>query len=406
MSFSISRARSLAAVAFLLVPSLAMSPSARGSDHVDAADNVNRLGADLTDLYIFPSPTNANNVVLAMDLWSLIPAGQRRSFDPNVLYQFKFDTTGDAVEDLVIQAKFDGLGTNQRVRIAGPMRPQRTGAISTFTVSQPTVGVVDTIFSPTPGMTVFAGTRADPFVLDFEQFITIFPDRGTPITTKLAEGASRQVETPDPNRPRVNGFRNPGVDFFANLNILSIVIELPRASLGGGIIRTWMTASVATGGNSFRQQERLARPLINEALVTVTNRRSEINNKALPTDDDEILINDLRSFLNFPAERSEAIQNVILSILVPDVMIADLRQAGPAAYLGVETNGATGGRFGGRKLTDDAVDADLMVVFGTLISDLGLAPPDGRQKPQFASDNVGVDPSEFLPNFPFLGNPK
>jgi hypothetical protein len=37
-------------------------------------------------------------------------------------------------------------------------------------------------------------------------------------------------------------------------------------------------------------------------------------------------------------------------------MIADLSKSGPASYLGVETNGATGGLFGGRALTDDVVD--------------------------------------------------
>ncbi len=126
----------------------------------------------------------------------------------------------------------------------------------------------------------------------------------------------------------------------------------------------------------------------------------------MPTEDDEVLINDLESFLTFPAERSREIKDVILSILVPDVMIADLREAGPAAYLGVETNGATGGLFGGRKLTDDVVDADLMVVFGTLISDLGLAAPDGMEKPSFASDNTGFEAKAFLPNFPFVGNPR
>ena len=32
----------------------------------------------------------------------------------------KFDTTGDYVEDLVIQARFVGTGANQRVVVSGP----------------------------------------------------------------------------------------------------------------------------------------------------------------------------------------------------------------------------------------------------------------------------------------------
>ncbi len=171
-----------------------------------------------------------------------------------------------------------------------------------------------------------------------------------------------------------------------------------------------MTTSVSTGSNSFRQQDRLARPLVIEVLVTVSNRRCEIVNKTVPTEDDKVLINDLESFLTFPAERSRAIKDVILSVLVPDVMIADLRQTDAASYLGFEvaqaTSGGTRSSFGGRKLTDDVVDTDLMVVFGTLISDLDLALPDNKEKPPFASDNTGSGAKAFLPNFPFLGNPR
>ena len=57
-----------------------------------------------------------------MDVHGLIPAGQSASFDTGVLYQIKIDTSGDNVEDLVIQAKFFGTGI-QQVGIAGPMKP-------------------------------------------------------------------------------------------------------------------------------------------------------------------------------------------------------------------------------------------------------------------------------------------
>ena len=105
----------------LLAP-LLLSPSPiRASDHADTAENYNRPGADLTDVFIFPSQENANNVVLVMNVHGLIPSGQRASFDPNVLYQFKIDTSGDSIEDLVVQAKFSGRGP-QQVRITPPYR--------------------------------------------------------------------------------------------------------------------------------------------------------------------------------------------------------------------------------------------------------------------------------------------
>lgn len=402
MTLSRMRAGLLVAVG-LLVPALTTA-QAWGSDHADTAENVNRSGADLNDLYIFPSPENPNNVVLAMDVWGLIPAGQTRSFDPRVLYQFKIDTTGDAVEDLVIQAKFEGTGPSQRVRIAGPIRPARRGTQSVFMTPHPVLGRVNQPFAPSPtaGLRVFAGLREDPFFLDLEQFYAILPDRMTPLTT-------RQVDLPNPNAPQQPGWRPPGAarDFFVNINTLAFVVELPKAALGGGVIRVWMTTSVLNGGNNYRQQARQARPLTSEVLGTVTNRDHEKKNKQNPTEDrGGTLEREVEDFLTFPAERSRAIKDVIRSVLIPDVMIADLSKPGPAAFLGVETNGATGGLFGGRKLIDDVVDIDLMVIFGNTIPALGLAPDDGQQKPSFTSDNVGPQSNITGPlPFPYLPPP-
>ena len=93
-----------------------------------------------------------------------------------------------------------------------------------------------------------------------------------------------------------------------------------------------------------------------------------------------------------------------VAVLTPDVMKVDLSQSGPAAYLGVETGGFTGGRFGGRKLSDDVVDIDLGAIFGNVIPALGLAPDDGRELPQFTSDNVSFQGNQ-LNVFPYLAPP-
>ncbi len=410
-----------------LAPMLAMPMVARGSDHADTAENANRQGADMTDVFIFPS-TNPGNVVLVMDTHGLIPAGMGGSvfFDPNVLYQIKIDVTGDYVEDLVIQAKFDGTGPNQQVRIAGPIKPSRTGLVSNFTTHYPAVGTINSLnYSPAPGMRVFAGVRSDPFFFDLTQFFAIFPDRYTPLT-------GSQVNLPNPDAPQAPGFRPPGAakDFFfstdsngtsTGLNVMSIVVDLPRAMLapaGGkpGVISVWETTSVFSGGYSFRQQDRLARPAINEAFGTVSANpalgtgnlpRHEINNKANPTDDPQRIALDIQYFMTMTAGRSQAITDVVKAVLVPDVMKADLSQTGPAAYLGVETGGASsavGSKFGGRALTDDVIDIDLMTIFGPLVPALKLAPDDGKESPAFTTDNVGPH-SDYLPVFPYLGNP-
>jgi Domain of unknown function (DUF4331) len=243
----------------ILVVVFVVSMSIKASDHGDTAENYNRIGADLTDVFIFPSPENDDNVVLVMDVHGLIPAGQSASFDPGVLYQFKIDTTGDNVEDLVIQAKFFGSGATQQVAIAGPMKPLTTGTIAIYGRRDPVLGTINTTFQPDPrglpGMKVFAGLRADPFFFDVEQLYTIFPDRMTPLTGKVQN-------FPNPNAPHAGGFRPPGQaqDFLADLNVLSVVVELPRAAIGNGVIRLWETTSIISNTDfRYHQQDRLAR---------------------------------------------------------------------------------------------------------------------------------------------------
>ncbi len=183
------------------------------------------------------------------------------------------------------------------------------------------------------------------------------------------------------------------------------------SSMGGGIITPppavkviglWTTTGVSAGGGMFRQQDRLANPVVNEVFATFANDRHKINNEIAPAADGTQLANDIQSFMTFPAGRSQAHINVVKAVLVPDTMKADLSQLG-AAYLGVETKGATGGKFGGRKLSDDVVDISLGIVFGTTLSDLGLVPDDGKAIPALTSDNVGAGGKRFGNTFPYVG---
>lgn len=201
---------------------------ARGSDHADTPQIFQNPGTDLSDVYVFPSPNNPNNVVFIMNVRPLIPQGQGNnfSFDPNVLYQFKIDNNRDNVEDLVIQAQFTGTGATQTVAIAGPVRPGVTGTTNTALTPHATTGTINQVFSPTTGMTAFAGAREDSFFFDLERFFAILPDRATPITG---------TAVPNPNTPQLTSWRPAGqaVDFLSNggLNVLSIVIELPKSRL-------------------------------------------------------------------------------------------------------------------------------------------------------------------------------
>lgn len=221
--------KGLLATALIIGSGAFFAQKAISSDHADTREVVSRPGSDISDVYMFPSKENPDNYVLIMNVNPLIAAGggPGASFDPNVLYQFKLDLNGDGREDRVIQATFTGTGASQKVRIAGPALPKEVGTSNTLMTPYATQGTINTTFSPTTGMKVFAGAREDSFFFDLEQFFTILPDRGVPpgLTTPPA----------NPNQPMATTWRAPGaaVDFLSNggFNVLSIVIELPKAQL-------------------------------------------------------------------------------------------------------------------------------------------------------------------------------
>jgi hypothetical protein len=241
-----------------LVPALVLG-RARGSDHADTPFIAANPGLDLTDVFIFPSPTNTNNVVLVMNVHPLIPTGQGTGvfFDPTVLYQFKIDTTQGTtktnVEDLVIQFKFTGTGSTQQVQVAGPIKPARTGTVTQFMTPDTVTGIYNQAFTLSNGAKVFCGPREDPFFFDLNQFFTIFPDRANPLGATITNTAGQTVSTTpsNPDAPQATSWRPAGQaqDFLKGFNVLSIVIELPKTLLTDpttgtvGKIGVWCTTS-------------------------------------------------------------------------------------------------------------------------------------------------------------------
>ncbi len=250
MIFSSKRGKMLLGAGAVALAALSFGTAryAIGSDHAGTVVTAQtRPGTDLSDLHIFPG-SNANNVVLAMSVRPLIPAGnpQKVSFDTDVLYQFKIDNTGDSVEDLVIQARFQGTGANQKVFISGPVKPSRLGTVTKFETAYTTTGTFNTAFSPVTGMRVFAGLRSDPFFIDLEQLFTILPDRADP----LKPSPTPTTPPSQANTPKATTWRPAGQaqDFLANFNVLGLVVELPKSQLigsGNGKIRVWETTSIA-----------------------------------------------------------------------------------------------------------------------------------------------------------------
>src|SRR3954470_8733668 len=77
------------------------------ADHIDSP-NVTNQTTDITDLYVFQGQ-DANNLVFVGNTQGLMSpaASATAKFDENTLIEFNIDKTGDNIEDLVIQCKYD-----------------------------------------------------------------------------------------------------------------------------------------------------------------------------------------------------------------------------------------------------------------------------------------------------------
>ena len=233
--------RGLAVLAALGLIGAAGIRAARASDHQDNPLVELNPAMDMSDFYSFPGAA-ADRIVLAMDTRPLLTPAQTpgASFDPNILYQFKIDNTGDAKEDKVIQVTFRGTGANQTVEVRGPMAPPVVGGMmnTVADVAPVITGNINQVIGTSSGIQVYAGAREDPFFLDLEQFLRILPDR------KPNTGPLSQI----PDTPSATSFRAAGsaVDALKGYNVLSIVIELPTAQLtagGNAKLGLWGTTS-------------------------------------------------------------------------------------------------------------------------------------------------------------------
>lgn len=407
-----------AAVTVVSAGALVRPPAAIGSDHQDSPLTVSRPGTDLSDVFVFPAP-NPQNVVLVMDIHPLIPRGQFQGIglDPGVMYQFKIDTSGDYREDKVIQLRADGTGTNQSLRVYGPEKPEYPGTQSDW-AGDPRYLSFNRVRKFSDGTRVFVGPRKDPFYFDLTQFFKIIPDRDYK------------------NHPGVPGataacFRKNGKDFLRNFDVLSFVIELPRAQLAGpngklGVIHVYATTSLYKNGR-WQQVERLGRPAVKEA--TESFAMHDQSNRSTPWND-MALHRSIYRFMRYTAHRSEKLSKAVTDTLVPDELAADLADNGPARYLAVETRGKSalptgvvrlvptiplGGlkkgigdpyrKFGGRDLSSPVMDISLGVIFGTLGQKVGLAPNDGQETPCLTSDHVTAGTRGITKDFPYVGAP-
>ena len=352
----------IAVAGLALAASAAFATMAGAADHRDSPLNVGNPTADINDVYAFRSPTNPDNLVIAISVNPLIVPSDnstRGVFDSQVTYQVHVDLDGNLADDATVN-----------IRKAGDSLILE-GLGSPVTAAITPAGATPIINDAGP-VKVFAGLRDDPFFFDLAGF---------------------QGFLADPQVP-AKGLRAPGdgdpVDAFAGTNILAIVVELPVTAVTGGsspnsgTIKTWVSTS--RGGRI----DRMAIPAINTALFP--SAMKDAFNKADP-------INDAADFQPTAIATIDTLRGVV------DGLFGVPQDGGP---LGDLTSAQVGGALvpdvvtidfsqplqfpNGRQLTDDVIDAALGVVLN-------------RGGAAGIGDGVGANDKGFLSAFPYLADP-
>lgn len=184
-------------------------------------------------------------------------------------------------------------------------------------------------------------------------------------------------------------------------------LALAGAVIGGCASNSALTPALRGAGGFaptsqtvYKQIELLSRPAVKEAFELFEDHNK--TNRSEPYDD-PLIQSQIKSFTL--AFRSKQNAETLQAILYPNVMKVDLSQdTTKAAYLGVETGGATGSKYGGRALSDDIIGISLNAIFGNTLSALGLIPDDHKEAPCLALDNVAYDKSNTK-TFPYIQAP-
>ena len=345
----------IAIIIAALILTLGIAPLlASGADHLDApslgsASNVNdqlsvskvRGPLDINDVYAFDG-TRGSTTVLAMTVNPAVNVLGPRTFQAGAEYHLNVDWSGDAVADLRYTVSF-GEPDARDIQHYTVKLGERAVASGFTDDAKGTSQSRD-------GVRAFAGVRSDPFFFDLLGFLGSVRGQGTDCL-----GC------------------NP-TDFFAGLDTLAIVLEVPNAQLGGNGTGIGVWATTVAGGAVADQ---MGRPAINTVFNSSAADKEAFNvtpPSQQPTAMGGTFRNNVIGVLVALGGYSETDAGAIADILLPDVLTYQV--------------GSNADFLNGRDLDDDVIDIELGLVTNGAIG----------------SDGVGPH-ADYLATFPYLGAP-
>jgi len=315
---------------------------------------------DLTDLFAFQAPADPTRTVLILNANTF---GVADAFHPDAVYRINIDNDRDAETDVAFSVVFD-KPEDGRQRATVYMATGRDARLSEA-VGSPIVTNAEVSFGPEPKIvtagarTFFAGSRSDPFFVDFAGILAAFNWKDGKNFTDLKD---------------VDPFPWTGNDTLAVYNAFGIVLELPTSELGPDpSLGIWGRASVHSNG-TFDHVDRAGHPTI--ASFFNTDETKEQYNRTEPARDRELFLHQAIEILEhnggYSGQQAEAV--IDEAGLLPDMLRYD--PARPAKYPN------------GRTLSDHVVEARLAMISNNSVPSDGLRPHD-----------------DLLEDFPYLGTP-
>ena len=153
------------------------------------------------------------------------------------------------------------------------------------------------------------------------------------------------------------------------------------------------TGNDITGTQNDRvyvQVDRLGNPLVSE--VFLAKRNHGFHNAGKPSTDVVNHAAEIKAFVTNVAGRDASVANTLATVLLPDMLVVQTDKPGSTAGW---LSWALANGYGGRKLTDDVVDAGLGAIFGSLLSPNNVSPG-------LTTDNVNANDKPFSLTFPYL----
>ncbi len=185
----------------------------------------------------------------------------------------------------------------------------------------------------------------------------------------------------------------------------------PHLTPPGSGLATPLPTNPAATTTAYIQIERWGRPAVKEVFENFNDHKTTNAVEPYAGSPADPLQSEIKGTADTVRPPNAGVHSdygaALQSILYPDEMAADLSDTTDAAsYLGIETGGATGGKFGGRAIKDDIVDISLGAIFGNTLAKLSVQPEDAEENGCLTTDNVGIDPSQqTTATFPYVSAP-